>query len=205
MTLTFHSVILFRLGEIMSKTKKQKEQTLTIDDITIRMPLPSDGPSVYDLIETCDPLDLNSRYCNLLQTFHFKETSCAAECPDGQLWGFISGYMIPYTDNTLFIWQVAVSTKARGLGVGKAMIMDILTRGYYDIHRIHTTITEDNGPSWGMFSSLARDLNAAMSTRLLFDEDKHFEGRQNSEILLDLGPFSLAENSYTGDRNGKTV
>jgi L-2,4-diaminobutyric acid acetyltransferase len=105
--------------------------------------------------------------------------------------------MVPNSDNTLFIWQVAVSPKARGMGLGKAMIMDILTRGYEDIHNIHTTITEDNGPSWGMFASLARDLGGAkMSNRLLFDSEKHFAGRHDNEIILELGPFSLRENTY---------
>jgi L-2,4-diaminobutyric acid acetyltransferase len=171
----------------MSKKKKN----LTINDIFFRKPHPTDGPAVYELIKDCDPLDVNSRYCNLLQTYHFKDTCVAAECPDGKLWGFISGYVIPDSDNTLFIWQVAVSQQARGLGLGKEMIYHILGRRYLDIHYIHTTITEENGASWGMFSSLARDLDANMSTRLLFDSEKHFDGRHEDEIMLQLGPFRL--------------
>ena len=173
------------------------EKLYVLEDMRIRPPHPGDGPTVFRLIKECDPLDVNSRYCNLLQTFHFRDTSCAVECPNGELWGFVSGYMVPNSDNTLFIWQVAVSPKARGMGLGKAMIMDILTRGYEDIHNIHTTITEDNGPSWGMFASLARDLGGAkMSNRLLFDSEKHFAGRHDNEIILELGPFSLRENTY---------
>ena len=171
----------------MSKKKKQ----LTLNDIFFRMPESTDGPAVYELIKNCDPLDINSRYCNLLQTYHFKDTCVAAECPNGNLWGFISGYIIPNSDNTLFIWQVAVSNEARGLGLGKEMLLHILRRKHLDIHYIHTTITEENGPSWGMFSSLARDLDTNMSTRLLFDSEKHFDGRHEDEIMLQLGPFSM--------------
>lgn len=172
---------------------------IKIEDMRIRMPDPSDGARVYELIDNCDPLDVNSRYCNLLQTFHFRDTGCVAETPTGELWGFISGYMIPNTDNTLFIWQVAVSSEARGLGLGKAMIMNILQRGYNDIHNIETTITEENGPSWGMFASLSRELgNCNMATRLLFDSERHFDGRHEDEIMLSLGPFSIRENTYTG-------
>ena len=166
-------------------------------DITFVIPTTELGPQVWDLIKECDPLESNSRYCNLLQTFHFKDTCIAALTPEQELWGFVSGYMVPNSDNTLFIWQVAVSPQARGMGLGKRMIMNILSRGLDDIHYIDTTITEDNKASWALFGSLARDLgDAAMHSRLLFDSEKHFDEKGEDEILLRIGPFSSKYNSY---------
>lgn len=164
--------------------------------IKFTVPLTDLGPQVYDLIAECDPLESNSRYCNLLQTLHFKDTCVAALNETGELWGFISGYVIPNSDNTLFIWQVAVSPKARGMGLGKDMLKHILNRSELDIHYVETTITPGNEASWGLFESLAKDLEAEVTTRLLFDSEKHLAGRGEDEILLNIGPFSTKWNSY---------
>ncbi|MDZ7924415.1 MAG: GNAT family N-acetyltransferase [Marinagarivorans sp.] len=36
--------------------------------------------------------------------------------------GFISGYIPPRTPNTLFVWQVAISEKARGKGLASQLV-----------------------------------------------------------------------------------
>jgi len=89
------------------------------------IPSPSDGASVFRLINQCPPLDTNSMYCNLLQCTHFAKTSVAAVQNNGaekDLLGFISGYLKPENKNTLFIWQVAVDERARGIGLAGSML-----------------------------------------------------------------------------------
>lgn len=158
----------------------------------MRPPRSTDGMAVHDLVKRCHPLDENSAYCNLLQASHFRDTSVAAEGPDGQLLGFVSGYRVPDRDDTLFIWQVAVSPDARGLGLGKRMMRDILERpGHEGLSYLHTTITPDNDASWGMFKSLARDLDAAVDSTVMFASDVHFSGEHDDEVLLQIGPFEL--------------
>ena len=162
-------------------------------DLRLRRPAAEDGAAVNDLIGRCKPLDENSVYCNLLQCSHFSETSALAEV-DGEIAGFVSGYFVPESPDTLFIWQVAVSENARGLKLAKRMILDILRRpSARDVRAIQTTITRDNKASHGVFKSVARSLNADITQQVLFDEEDHFEGQQKSEVLWKIGQFKRAD------------
>lgn len=157
--------------------------------LEIREPRPRDGSAIYDLIKNCPPLDENSMYCNLLQASHFAETSALAEV-DGEPYGFVSAYIHPKDPSILFIWQVAVHADARGMGLAKKMLSDILNRAVCEgIERLQTTITRDNKASWGLFKSFARDLGADCHDEVLFRQKDHFKGAQDSEHLLTIGPF----------------
>lgn len=158
--------------------------------IHIRQPESTDGLALHELVAQCPPLDPNSIYCNLLHCSHFAQTGAAA-WSEQNLVGFVSGYRVPERPHTLFVWQVAVSTAARGQGLGKRLIRDILDRqGNQDITHLETTITPDNEASWALFRGLARDLGAAVSDSVLFDQKAHFHDRHGSEVLLSIGPFS---------------
>lgn len=163
---------------------------LTPETVTLRPPRSTDGRALHTLIARCKPLDENSVYCNLLQASHFRDTSVAAEGPDGELLGFISGYLVPDQGDTLFIWQVAVSADARGLGLGKRMLKALVER-HPDVSYMHTTVTPDNDASWGMFRSFARALEAPVDTTVMFESDAHFGGSHDDEVLLQIGPFEL--------------
>lgn len=157
--------------------------------IVLREPRPTDGAAVHQLVAACPPLDPNSMYCNLLQCADFSDTSVAAE-RDGELVGFISGYIPPRRQETLFVWQVAVADQARGAGLGKRMLNHLLGRlTPRGVRFIDTTITEDNAASWGLFKSLARDHQAAYESAVHFDRQQHFGGSHASELLLRIGPF----------------
>ena len=95
--------------------------------ITLRTPVKDDGYRLHQLVAQCPPLDPNSIYCNLLQCSHFAETGVAAEI-DGDLVGFISGYVPPQQPETVFVWQVAVHEKGRGQGLAKRMLKAIVAR-----------------------------------------------------------------------------
>lgn len=157
--------------------------------IILRTPNAGDGAAVNDLVERCDPLDENSVYCNLLQCSHFNETCVVAEA-EGKLLGFVSGYLLPRDDETLFIWQVAVDRRARGRKLAQSMILDLLQRpACLGVSGLQTTITPTNKASQALFSSLADSLDAEVEQRVLFDRERHFGGDQPSEVLWDIGPF----------------
>lgn len=146
--------------------------------------------AVFSLISSCPPLDTNSSYCNLLQCSHFANTSVAAE-KAGYLVGFISGYIIPDRPDTLFIWQVAVSEQARGLGLASRMLEHILNRSRStSIQYLETTITQENDASWALFKRLSRSYNANFTSSIWMDRDKHFEGLHDSEELVRIGPLN---------------
>ncbi|SMF39294.1 diaminobutyrate acetyltransferase [Alteromonadaceae bacterium Bs31] len=153
-------------------------------------PSKEDGWAVSQLIEACPPLDRNSAYCNLLQCHHFAETSVAVKL-QGELLAFTSGYIVPGRPDTLFIWQVAVSSTARGQGLASKMIDNILKRDCCTSLRfIETTITETNEASWGLFRRIAEKHGSQLSSELLFHQDKHFLGHHDSEILVKIGPLN---------------
>lgn len=159
--------------------------------ITLRPPASADGPRLHQLVRACKPLDENSTYCNLLQCTHFADTCVAAE-QDGALVGFISGYIPPKQADTLFVWQVAVSEQARGHGLAKRMLAELLERdACAQVRFIETTITPDNDASWAMFRGFARAHHMPAETFILFDSRIHFAGEHTEEHLLRIGPFNL--------------
>ena len=160
-----------------------------LDRIVLRSPSLEDGMAVFRLVENCPPLDINSGYCNLLQCSHFANTSVVAQM-NGEVVGFISGYVIPEHSDTLFVWQVAVAEQARGLGLASHMLAHILARPHCaDIGYLETSITQDNHASWALFKSLAKKLSADFQSSEWMDNEAHFSGQHDSEALVRIGPF----------------
>lgn len=171
-----------------------KTETKPTPSISLRPPEAADGPRLHALVRACKPLDENSVYCNLLQCTHFADTCVAATNDTGELIGFISGYIPPKQANTLFVWQVAVSEKARGQGLAKRMLDELIQRpACAEVRFIETTITPDNDASWAMFRRFARQRKMLTETFILFDSRLHFSGEHIDEHLLRIGPFNLKE------------
>jgi L-2,4-diaminobutyric acid acetyltransferase len=92
---------------------------------------------------------------------------------------------------------VAVDSTARGQGLGKRMLTDLLERlDLSDNAELHTTITPSNRASWALFESLARDRGATLSRHILFDRDAHLDGSHESEVLVRIGPLHSPTENY---------
>jgi L-2,4-diaminobutyric acid acetyltransferase len=151
----------------------------------LRKPDPSDGAAIWELIRDCKPLDENSMYANLIQADHFSDTCVVAEL-DGEIVGWISGHMIP-GEEAFFVWQVAVSADARGIGLGKTMLFDLINRDETkDATTLKTTITKDNAASWGLFRSFADDIGGELTDTPHFKKDAHFDGAHDTEHLVSI-------------------
>jgi L-2,4-diaminobutyric acid acetyltransferase len=159
--------------------------------ISMQTPTLADGYAVHQLIQSCPPLDVNSAYCNLLQSGHFAKTSILAKAND-QCVGFISGYVKPDDAHTLFIWQVAVNASARGKGLAGKMLDGLLQRpSLQSVKYLETTITADNQASWALFTRLSHRLEARLNKIDYLDQDTHFNGDHDSESLVRIGPFEI--------------
>ncbi|MGF1629960.1 MAG: diaminobutyrate acetyltransferase [Kiloniellaceae bacterium] len=157
--------------------------------VAYRRPRKADGARIWALIKNIEALDDNSMYCNLLQCSHFAGTCALAEI-DGRPVGWISGYLPPEKADTLFVWQVAVHPDARGRGIAKHLVRELLQRkGCERVRHIHSTITRDNAASWGLFRAIADDLNAPMVDDTHFESEAHFGGQHATEHLVEIGPF----------------
>ncbi len=160
-----------------------------MQNITLATPEGTDGFGVSQLVDRCPPLDGNSRYCNLLQCSHFSNTSVIAKT-DNKTVGFISGYLLPQSNNTLFIWQVAVDNSARGIGLAQKMIHNIVERNVCaHVSHIETTITNDNNASWALFERIAKHYRAPLSRSVMFDRSTHFADAHDTEFLVRIGPL----------------
>ena len=167
--------------------------------IIIGTPTATDALEISRLVSACPPLDTNSIYCNLLQCTHFAQTCAIARSSKGPV-GFVSGYLLPDQTDVLFIWQVAVAAAARGTGLARRLIQDILARGVCaSVRYLHTTVTEANLASRAMFTRLAQELETELSESAYFDRKLHFESQHDSEILFQIGPF-YSQNPLTEQR-----
>ncbi|SIN99802.1 diaminobutyrate acetyltransferase [Vannielia litorea] len=160
----------------------------------LRKPRKTDGAEIWALVKACKPLDENSMYANLIQADHFRDTCVVAEL-EGELVGWISGHMIPDSDE-LFVWQVAVSPKARGLGLGKTMLLELIGRDACEAaDHLKTTITKDNAASWGLFRSFAREIGGTLTDAPHFESGAHFDGHHDTEHMVTISlpsPGALA-------------
>jgi L-2,4-diaminobutyric acid acetyltransferase len=163
--------------------------------IEIRSPVATDGASVFELVGGCPPLDVNSRYANLIQCTHFSGT-CAIALESGAAIGWLSGHMSPQEPDTFFVWQVAVRADKRGLSLARKMLHHILRRpANRAVRRVNATITEGNVASWRLFESFAARLDAPMRREAFFDRERHFAGHHESEFLITIGPIGVMPNT----------
>ena len=166
--------------------------------VRLRKPTVEDGSDVWALISACKPLDENSMYFNLIQCDHFADTCILAE-REGQIVGWISGHIPPEKPETLFVWQVAVSPEARGLGLAGRMLRALFDRPELaDVSRIETTITRDNKPSWGLFRAFASKRDGTLTHAPHFERGTHFDGAHATEYLVEID-FSEATQCATRD------
>ena len=161
---------------------------------------PTDGMALHRLVRACPPLDSNSTYCNMLQCSHFRNTSIAA-IRSGDLVGSVTGYFIPARPDTLFVWQVAVHPSARGRGLARTMLRNLLKRvATQGIGYIETSITTANEASLRLFTGFATEQNTDMVRSVMFEQALHFEGAHETEYLFRIGPFATASGSHTQDQ-----
>ncbi|RVU32849.1 diaminobutyrate acetyltransferase [Neptunomonas marina] len=156
-------------------------------NIHYRKPSSLDGPDIHNLIRRCPPLDQNSLYCNLLQCTDFAETCIVAESDNGEVAGFISGYIKPHAPNTLFIWQVALDEKYRGLGIASTMLSELFNRNSTVTH-METTISPSNHASQKLFETFFKNHHMPVETRVLFESGRHLDSEHEDEVLYSAGP-----------------
>ncbi|MEN1967151.1 diaminobutyrate acetyltransferase [Lentibacillus sp. N15] len=172
-----------------SATKELVKPTVTTKKFRFRKPEKNDGAAVWELVKNTGVLDLNSSYSYLMWCEIFSETSIVVE-KDGDIVGFISGFINPKNVNRLFIWQVAVDESQRGNGLGTRMLFELLEReGCRDIEYVEATVSPSNIPSQHLFLGLAKKLDTECSISNYFlSIDFPRTGHEN-ELLYKIGPL----------------
>ncbi|MDB2414805.1 diaminobutyrate acetyltransferase [Rickettsiales bacterium] len=169
--------------------KADKQQNYTTKSINFDLPKVSDGSSIYNLIKSSGNLDVNSEYLYLLLCEHYSDTCSVAKSGD-EIIGFTSAYFIPNQNDTLFIWQVAVSPDHRNQGIALKMIKDILNRDFCNnVKSVQATISPSNKASRALFKSLAYEFNTNICEKPFFDKN-NFNNTHEDENLFTVGPLS---------------
>lgn len=106
------------------------------------------------------------------------------------MFGWVSGYRLPAAPETLFVWQVAVRSCARGQGLAGRMIDTLLARPQQSaVTHLTTTITPENRASWALFEGLARRWGAPIEKSERFERGAHFAGAHATEWQARIGPL----------------
>lgn len=164
-------------------------------DFTFRVPDKSDGYEVYQLIDRCRPLDLNSSYAYFIISDFFRNTSVIVNRGDDNATvGFISGFIPPEKPDTIFIWQVAVDPSARGHGLAGRMLRHIVDRSHpQKLKFMETTIGPGNEASQALFNSFARKAGAEVNVSTYLSETDFGSDAHETEELYRIGPFEQSD------------
>jgi L-2,4-diaminobutyric acid acetyltransferase len=155
----------------------------------LRSPTLKDGAGIWDLVRRSKPLDENSCYAYLLLCEHFSDTCVVAE-REGATAGFVSAYLPPRTDDTVFVWQVAVDRRARGMGVASAMLDYLLaSSACAHVRFLETTVSPSNSASRALFHRLAKRSETICIEMPLFMQDLFAGFNHEDEVLFRIGPL----------------
>ncbi|WP_041781864.1 diaminobutyrate acetyltransferase [Mycolicibacterium chubuense] len=160
----------------------------------LRRPVDSDAIAIHRLVAETGVLDLNSTYAYLLMATDFADTSIVADRGEG-LCGVITGYHPPSRPEVLFIWQVAVTSSARGTGLAAAMLDRLTQRVRESRHghplTVEATVAPGNAPSRALFGAFARRHGVPLT------EHEHFRAEHldpqlshEDEPVLRIGPIA---------------
>ncbi|MEU0008849.1 diaminobutyrate acetyltransferase [Streptomyces sp. NPDC006314] len=161
-------------------------------DLLIDRPAMTDGAALWRLAKDSKTLDLNSSYSYLLWCRDFAGTSAVARGADGEPVGFVTGYVRPDRPGTLLVWQVAVDSAHRGLGIAAALLDGLTARltAKRGITDVETTITPGNTASERLFTSFADRHGAQVEREVLFPADLFPDGPHDPEVLYRIGPLT---------------
>lgn len=168
--------------------KAEQQNTFLFDEPTV-----NDGQYIWQLVKNTNVLDVNSPYSYLLWSKYFSKTSVVVK-KDEQVVGYISAFIAPDKNDTLFVWQVAVDEKMRGQGLATRMLHHIFSREVCrNIQYLETTVTPSNQASIALFQKFARDINTKCSLFEGFTQQQFPGKNHEDEELYRIGPFSTTK------------
>jgi L-2,4-diaminobutyric acid acetyltransferase len=157
----------------------------------LKKPVPSDGKSMWELVKNSKSLDLNSLYHYILMAHHFGDSSIAA-FNNNELAGFVTAYFPPVKKDTIFVWQVCVSEKFQGNGLGKKMLTTLAKSAhpFSKIKYLDATITPSNNASIALFTSTAKALDCNYTfDEIVYPETFFGKSGHEPEKLFHIGPI----------------
>lgn len=183
-----HFRFMFRLGEPAHPIGNCVDAA----GVSIAEPDRTDGAHLWRLARDSRVLDLNSSYAYMLWCRDFAGTSVVAKV-DGNVVGFVTGFLRPEAPDTVMVWQVAVDARQRGRDLASRMLHTLVDRlSPQGVCWLQATVCRSNEASVRLFSALARDRGTGIERRDLFtpeDFPADEPDGHEAEYLYVIGPF----------------
>jgi L-2,4-diaminobutyric acid acetyltransferase len=142
-----------------------------------------------ELVAASGSLEANSLYAYLLICTHFAETSLVAQSDHG-LAGFVAAYRPPTDMDTVFVWQIGVTAKFRGEGVGTKLLDTLWQQpACQTVRYLEATVTPSNVASGKLFASFARSRGAGLEITPHFTTEHFAPFDHEEEELYRIGPL----------------
>ncbi|HEY9314006.1 diaminobutyrate acetyltransferase [Williamsia sp.] len=168
----------------MSPTQISATLTSAPDAVAFRSPKVSDGVRLWEIARDSKVLDLNSSYAYVLWCQDYAQTSVVAEV-DGEVVGFVTGYLRPQLPDVVMVWQVAVDADQRGLGLAGKMLSQLMDRlEPRGITTLHTTISPDNTASQALFQGLADRREMSIRREELFSANDFPDDHEQEDLYI---------------------
>lgn len=159
-------------------------------DLVFVNPNTEDGSEMWKLVKQSGVLDLNSPYSYLMMTKFFNKTCLIAKQRD-RIAGFVTAFILPEKQDTVFVWQIGVAKDFRGQGIGTKILKNLLTcEGCKKVSYLEATISPSNQASQSLFTGLARKLNTKYTISECFPENWFPVQDHEKEQIYRIGPFA---------------
>lgn len=159
------------------------------DGITFRRTRREDGGRIWEAIGTIGVLERNTLYAYVLMADEFGDASVIAE-RDGELMGFVIGLCPPRRPDTVFVWQVGVMPAARGAGLGRRLLHQLVDLdGANHVKFLEATVTPGNKASRALFESFARERAAECTVSEGYTSEDFQPQDHEAEDRFRIGPF----------------
>lgn len=168
--------------------------------ILFRTALRGDGSSLWGLVQSTGSLELNSSYFYLTFAEFFGETCLVAE-RGSEIIGAVIAFRPPRRREAIFVWQIGVMPDARGQGLGKKMLQELLMQPTCrDVRYLLATVTPGNEASQRMFKGFANLFDLPLQKTVFFTSDL-FPELHESEEMISIGPLPANLQDLQGAKN----
>ncbi len=166
-----------------------EEKHVESKELIFKEPEIDDGAKMYRIAKASKVLDINSSYCYLMWSKFFNKTSIIVY-EGKKAVGFISGFIQPSAQDTLFVWQVAVSSDFRGRGLATQLITKLLNQlANKNIRYLEATVTKSNVASQSLFKRIAKKLHTKCDIDKCFSKDDFPDQSSEEEFTYRIGPI----------------
>lgn len=157
-------------------------------NIIFRSATAADGAQMWRFVQEAGVLELNPSYAYILLCQHFGDTCLVAEL-NGEMVGFVLAYVPPRQSDTVFVWQIGVSRKVRGRGVGLQLLRQLLAcDGCRNVTYLEASVTPSNTASLNLFRAFARQSHVRCR-KVPFFPSEFFPEPHEPEHLYRMGPI----------------